>query len=319
VEPEIGEIEKAALAISETPLSALLAEKESPSFRIRTRRSDKSFPMTSKEVEIRLATALAERFDKENRLRVDLENADFTLGCEIRRGKAFLFLESFPAPGGLPPGSNASALTLLSGGIDSPVACAMLMKRGCRVDFLTFHSHPYTPERSVEKVRDIAEVLNRLQPKGRLFVCNLAPIQKAVRDNCSPRFRTILYRRFMFRIAEAIAKRNGNSALATGEAVGQVASQTIANLSVINAATSMLVLRPLAGLDKEEIIKTARFIGTFDISTEQVPDSCTVFAPDSPATTSTIEKIEKEEAKLDVNALLAETIEKTWKSATTSA
>ena len=312
--PDIDEIERTAVELAGPPLAKLLAENKSPSFRIRARRADKRFPLKSKEVEIRLAEALAKRFDPEQRLRVDLENADFTLGCEIRRGKAFLFLESFPAPGGLPAGSNASCLALLSGGIDSPVACAMLMKRGCRVDFITFHSHPYTPPRSVGKVRDITAVLNTLQPPGKLFICNLAEIQKAVRDNCSPRYRTILYRRFMFRIADAIAKRNGNQALATGEAVGQVASQTIANLAVINAATDTLVLRPLTGLDKEEIIKTAKAIDTFDISIEQVPDSCTVFAPPAPATTSKLRRIEAEEAKLDIAALLDETIENTWNS-----
>jgi thiamine biosynthesis protein ThiI len=185
------------------------------------------------------------------------------------------------------------------------------MKRGCRVDFITFHSHPYTPERSVAKVEEIAEALNRLQAPGKLFVCNLAEIQKKVRDNSSPRFRPILYRRFMFRVAEAVARRNGDAALATGEAIGQVASQTIPNLSVIDAATELLVLRPLLGLDKEEIIETARSIGTFDISIEQVPDSCTVFAPDSPATKSTLKKILFEEGKLDVDTLLEETIAKT--------
>jgi thiamine biosynthesis protein ThiI len=314
VDPRIDEIEAAGLALSEAPLSALIAENDEPSFRIRARRADKAFPMRSKEVEIRLATALTEKFDAENRLRVDLENADFTLGCEIRRGKAFVFLDAFPAPGGLPAGSNSPVLALLSGGIDSPVACSMLMKRGCRVDFLTFHSYPYTPERSVGKVRDLADVLNRLQKPGKLFACNLAEIQKQVRDKCTPRFRTILYRRFMFRVAEAVACANGDAALATGESVGQVASQTISNLSVINAATDMLVLRPLAGMDKGEIIETARWLGTFDISIEQVPDSCTVFAPDSPAINSTLGKILDEEAKLDVETLLGKTIADTLES-----
>ena len=315
VAPEMDEIERAALELAAAPLMSLLEGHDSPSFRIRTRRADKQFPLKSKDVEIRLASAISEQLDPRQQLRVNLENADFTLGCEIRRDKAFLFLDSFSAPGGLPAGSNASCLALLSGGIDSPVACAMLMKRGCRVDFITFHSHPYTPPRSVGKVRDVAKTLNSLQPPGKLFICNLAEIQKLIRDTCSPRYRTILYRRFMFRIAEAIAKRNGNQALATGEAVGQVASQTIANLAVINAATDVLVLRPLTGLDKEEIIKTAKTIDTFDISIEQVPDSCTVFAPKSPATTSKLKKIEAEEAKLDLESLLTKTIENTWNSA----
>ncbi|NOY75357.1 MAG: tRNA 4-thiouridine(8) synthase ThiI [Kiritimatiellaeota bacterium] len=307
-EKKIETMVEAAAAISQAVFERELDAKKHPTFRIRARRSDKNFAMNSKEVEIALATALSERFDKEERLRVNLELADITVSCEIREESAFLFTETFQGPGGLPTGSNSHVLALLSGGIDSPVACSMLMKRGCRVDFITFHSYPYTTEKSVDKVRRIVEVLNEYQPRrpGKLFICNLAPLQKIIRDSCSERFRTILYRRYMFRIAEAVARRNRSGALLTGEAVGQVASQTIANLAVIDNAVPMLVLRPLTGLDKEEIIKTAKRLKTFEISIERAPDSCTVFAPKSPATTSTIQQLEKEEAKLFVDELFEE-------------
>jgi tRNA uracil 4-sulfurtransferase len=312
--PDIEEIKEAVKSGSKPTFDAAFAIKKNPSFRVRSRRSDKNFPMTSKEVEIEIAEFVDILHNSEKRLIVDLVHADITIGCEIREKSAFIFFDIFPGPGGLPTGCNSSVLALLSGGIDSPVACTMLMKRGCHVDYITFHSAPYTPPESVEKVERLVKILNEYQYPGTLFVCNLAPIQKQIRDNCSERFRTVLYRRFMFKIAEEIAKKSKNHALITGEAVGQVASQTIVNLSTINSATEMLVLRPLAGMDKEEVITIAKRIGTFDISIEQVPDSCTVFAPNAPATKAPLDKVKKEEEKLDIAKLLEETITQVVKS-----
>lgn len=258
-------------------------KKKVVSFRIRARRSDKNFPLRSKEVEIKLATAAGSNYDYDS-LRIDLIDADVTVGCEVREEFAFIFYETCRAPGGLPVGSNAPVLSLLSGGIDSPVACYMTMKRGSAVHYITFHSSPYTPQDSIDKVKGIAAALNKFQKPGILHICNLAPMQKLIRDNCDGRLRTVLYRRMMFRIAEQIAKKNHLKALLTGEALGQVASQTVVNMGTINAATDMLVLRPLVGMDKNEVIKIAREIDTFDLSNVQVPDSCTVFAPKSPST-----------------------------------
>ena len=310
-EKEMNEIKDAAEVIAAPIFKQALEDRKHPSFRVRARRADKSFPLNSKAIEIEIAELVGAKFDIDERLRVDLENADITLFCEVREKNAFVYLETYPGPGGLPTGSNSPVLALLSGGIDSPVACSMLMKRGCRVDYLTFHSYPYTTTESVDKVKRLVKILDEYQQPGRLFVCNLAPIQKEIRDNCSERFRTVLYRRYMFRIAEEIAKKIGTHALITGEAVGQVASQTIINLSTIASAINTLVLRPLAGLDKEEVIKRSREIETFDISIEQVPDSCTVFAPSSPATAAPIDKIELEEKKLDIDQLLQDIIEET--------
>ena len=311
-DPDIEQIKKAVTSSSKPTFDAAFAEKKHPSFRVRSRRSDKSFPMKSMEVNIEIAELINVLHNSEERLRVDLEHADITIGCEIREKAAFIFFDSFSGPGGLPTGSNSPVLALLSGGIDSPVACTMLMKRGCHVDYITFHSAPYTPPESVEKVERLIKILDEYQQPGTLFVCNLAPIQKQIRDKCAERFRTVLYRRFMFRIADAIAKKSKNAAMVTGEAVGQVASQTIINLSTINNATEMLVLRPLAGMDKEEVIKISKKIGTFDISIEQVPDSCTVFAPNAPATAAPLGKVQEEETRLEVEELLAETITATW-------
>ena len=275
------------------------------SYRMRARRSDKNFPLKSKEMEIHFANQFLTKYD---RLKVDLENAELTIGLEVRRLNAFVWFESFNGPGGLPVGSSGSVLSLLSGGIDSPVACYSAMKRGSMCTFLTFHSHPYTPPTSISKVAQITNVLNSYQKAKSLYACNLAPAQKAIRDNCNERFRTILYRRMMMRVASIVADWNNDLALLTGEALGQVASQTLENMSVINNSTSKLIIRPLVGFDKNEAIIIARKMKTMKLSEIDVPDSCTIFAPGSPATASKLYVIKAEEAKLDLPALVRQCI-----------
>ncbi len=309
VPPDMAAIEAAADEIARPVFAAALAEKPRVRFRIRARRSDKSFPLRSKEIEIALAAVVAETVGAE-RLDVDLDDPELSLGCEVREEFAALFLETFRGPGGLPVGSNGKVLVLLSGGIDSPVCAYRMMKRGCAVDFLTFHSAPYTPPESEEKVKALADLLNRCQHPGTLYLCNLAPLQKQIRDRCNERDRTVLYRRAMLRIAEKVAARCGAGALATGEAVGQVASQTLRNLATINAAVKILILRPLCGADKSELIRMAEEIGTYPISIRKAPDSCTVFAPSSPATSVPESVALAEEAKIpDYDRLLAEITE----------
>ncbi len=278
-------------------------------FRTRARRSDKTFPLCSKEIEIEAATRLQEIFGE--KIKVNLDYPEVSIGVEVRDKIALVYYETFKGPGGLPVGTNSHVLALLSGGIDSPVACHMTMKRGCHVDFLTFHSFPYTPMESVDKVKRLASVLNRYQKKGRLYSCNISELQKLIRDNCNPRYRTILYRRQMMRIAEKICRFQKLNAIVTGESVGQVASQTIVNLSIINDATRMLILRPLAGLDKLESIERAEKIGTYNISIEALPDSCTVFAPPSPAVAAKFYLVEEEEKKIPD---LEEELEKAFRS-----
>lgn len=275
-------------------------------FRARARRSFKDFPLDSKALEIKLAEAASKPYDQ-SRLKVDLMKADITVGCEVREKFSFVYYEEYPGPGGLPVGSNSPVLVLLSGGIDSPVAAYMMMKRGCRVNFITYHSDPYTPPETVEKVKKLADLINTYQRPGKLFICNLAPIQKMIRDLCEEKYRTILYRRMMFRIAAKTAKYSKLEALVTGESVGQVASQTIINMAVIDNASPMLVLRPLAGTDKNDAIRISEMMNAFEISKLQVPDSCTVFAPSSPATSAKLGKIIDEEAKLgDYETVLEE-------------
>ena len=209
-------VELAASALAECPGKT--------SFRVRARRSNKRFPLSSKEIEIDLVTAVAERTGAE-KFTIDLNNAEITLGCEVRDEFAVIYMESFSAPGGLPVGCNPRVLTLLSGGIDSPVAAWMIMKRGSPCDFLTFHSAPYTPPETLEKVRRLASKLNEFQLHGTLCAANLSELQKAVRDNCKERYRTVLYRRAMMRIAAMTAERRRCHALVTGESLGQVATR----------------------------------------------------------------------------------------------
>jgi thiamine biosynthesis protein ThiI len=298
-EPDIEQLKKVVLESHKPIFEKAFAARpgKEVSFRIRARRGCKKFPMTSQEIEIELAEVVGESLDTDL-LTVDLKHADVTVGCDVREKIAFVFYETFPAPGGLPTGCNPRVLALLSGGIDSPVACYLAMKRGCPVDFITYHSYPYTPDETVEKVKRMASIINGFQQPGKLYVCNLAPIQKMIRDQCSPPFRTVLYRRMMFRIAEQVANQNNCKALLTGESVGQVASQTVVNLNTINNAIDMLVLRPLIGTDKKDAIELAGKIGTLELSNQQVPDSCTVFAPSSPSTAVPVWRIEKDEEKI---------------------
>ena len=306
--PDMVLIKQAVDDSCRTYFEQAFARQAEVSFRIRATRSNKLFPLDSKQIEIALAEVAAGKYDH-SKLNVDLKSADVSIYCEVRHEFAFVYYETFRGPGGLPVGSNSPVLALLSGGIVSPVACYLAMKRGCRVDFITFHSAPYTPPETFEKVKRVATLINTFQLPGRLHICNLAPVQKLIRDKCTPRFRTVLYRRMMFRIAETVARRTRRMALLTGEAVGQVASQTVINMATINAATDMLVLRPLVGTDKNDAVVMSRRMGAFDISIEQVPDSCTVFAPKSPATSAPQDRIIEEEDKIpEYKELLEEII-----------
>ena len=308
-EPEIGQILDLVRNSAGEQLKPIIEQKGLVKFRIRARRSDKRFPMMSKDIEIAAATTISEMFPKEQ-LEVDLTHPEVSVGIEVRDINALIYYQVFPGPGGLPTGSNSPVLALLSGGIDSPVACQMIMNRGCHVDFLTFHSYPYTPMASLEKVQKIAAKLNTFQKPGTLYACNLSEIQKQIRDLCTEKFRTVLYRRMMMRIANMICRRKKLNAIVTGEAVGQVASQTIINLGTIDAAADFVMLRPLCGMDKLETIRRAEKLGTYELSIDPQPDSCTVFAPPSPSVAAKLFDIEREEAKLgDLQPLLEKAYE----------
>ena len=274
-------------------------------YRMRARRSNKSFPLRSKEMEIRFADVLLTKYPN---LKLDLVDAEFTIRLEVRDEAAFVSLESVPCPGGLPAGCSSPALVLLSGGIDSPVASYMMMSRGCKCNFLTFHSYPYTKEELIDKVGKLVKQLNLFQGQGKLYACNLAQAQRIIRDECQEKYRTVFYRRLMMRVSEALAAKTGDEALVTGEAVGQVSSQTVRNLTAINNATNMLVLRPLIGVQKEFIIDIARKIETFDLSNIDCADSCTVFMPQAPVINTPVGIIEEEESKLDMADLLEKSL-----------
>jgi thiamine biosynthesis protein ThiI len=269
--------------------------------RVSTTRAEKRFPLTSPELDRYVATRILPGPD---RVRVDLEEPELVLGIDVRTEKSYVFSKRLPGPGGLPVGTQGSALCLLSGGLDSPVAAWMTMKRGCRVGFVSFHSHPYLGEGSKKKVLDLAHALCRWQGRSRLYVVPFARVQERIRDLAPESYRTVLYRRMMQRIASRIAARDGFEALVTGESVGQVASQTLENMALIGAAAELLVLRPLGGFDKEETIQIARRIGTFDLSNVPEPDCCTVFQPSRPVIRGRLDVCLETEAALGVDDLV---------------
>lgn len=302
--PDLGAIEEAVdrtFPAAYEAAAAAVPEGQPIPYAMEVRRSDKAYPMVSSDIERHFADRLLDRYP---RLAVNLRAPLLAVELEIRRERAFLSYERIAGPGGLPPGTGGSVLAMLSGGIDSPVACYLMMKRGCLVDYVTFHSEPYTPPELLLKVGRIAQLLNRFQMGGRLAAVNLLEAQKAVRDVCESRYRTVLYRRFMVRIGAVLARWFGARALVTGDSIGQVASQTLDNLGVISAAAPILILRPLLAFDKNETIAIARRIGTLAESEREVPDSCTVFAPPDPATAARLHKVAAQESRLDVDGLL---------------
>lgn len=268
---------------------------------VATRRANKSFPLTSPEVNRMIGTSL---LSGRPSLRVNLDSPDITINVELRE-KGYVFSRIIPGPGGLPLGSSGRGMLLLSGGIDSPVAGWLAMKRGVAINAVHFYSYPFTSERSREKVLDLCRVLAQYAGEVRLHVVLFTEIQRALRERCPEAFLTLLMRRMMMRLAEAIARKAGALALVTGESLGQVASQTLESLDVTGEVVDMPILRPLIAWDKEEIIDLAREIGTFDISIRPYEDCCALFVPPNPKTRPGREEIARAEARLgDFNPLL---------------
>jgi thiamine biosynthesis protein ThiI len=296
----VGEAPRDLDALAAAVLEALRGQQFS-SFRVRTKRSDKAFPHHSGTVDRALGAAI----HLSTGLRVDLEHADLTVFVEILRDRICFSFEKVPGPGGFPVGSAGRVMALLSGGIDSPVAAWRLMKRGCTVVLVHFHAFPLQDHSTIDKARLLSQALARWQYKSRLLLVPFGPVQQTIVALCPAPLRVVLYRRFMVRIAEALAARKKAKALVTGESLGQVASQTLDNMSVIDAAARGPVLRPLVGMDKEEITAEARRIGTFEISTLPDQDCCQLFVPRSPATSAKPEEVASAEAALDVGGLVA--------------
>jgi thiamine biosynthesis protein ThiI len=285
-------------------LEKRLGDLDPGSFAIRCVRSNKNFPMNSPEIERELG-----RFVQTlTGWPVDLSSPDLTLHVLVDEKGLFVWSRRVPGPGGLPVGVGGRATCMMSGGIDSPVAAWLMMKRGMRLDFVHFHSVPRTDPASLEKVADLVKILVRYQGRARLAMVPLLPIQEAIASRCPAELRVLLYRRFMLRLAEKAARRFKSDAIVTGESLGQVASQTIQNLRAVESVAFMPVLRPLISLDKPEIIARARRIGTYETSILPHFDCCSFLLPDKPATRSTAAELAEAETALDVQSLIEEAL-----------
>ena len=291
----------------ETICSSILTDlKDHPpvTFRVNAKRGDKRFPMTSPEIEreigARIVTALG--------WKVKLDHPEFAVNVEMLTTSAFYSFGKTKGAGGLPTGVSGRVACLLSGGIDSPVAAYRLMKRGCSVVPVHFHSYPFVTRASQEKVREIVELLTRYQMKTTLKMVAFGELQRQIVLAVPPPMRVVIYRRMMLRIAERIARDSRARALVTGEVIGQVASQTLENLCVIAAATQMPILRPLIGTDKEDIVVEAQRLGTFEISIVPDQDCCQLFTPRNPETRARIWKVQEAESKLPIDEMVASAV-----------
>jgi thiamine biosynthesis protein ThiI len=289
--------------IEETALEVMKGQDYAgKTFKVETRRPNKSFPLKSPEVSREVGAHLLRNLEG---LRVDVHNPQIRLDVEIRE-KTFIYCERVPGPGGLPLGCNGKAVLLLSGGIDSPVAAYMLMKRGVEIEPIYFHSFPFTSDRAKEKVIDLCRVLARYSGQMRLHVVNFTEALKEMGEKTPDDFLTIMMRRMMVRIAQKTAESIGAKALVTGESLGQVASQTLEALAATNEVATMPIFRPLIGFDKVEIMDLAKKIGTYDISIEPYADCCTIFVPEHPKTRPDLCGVHEAEKGLDVEKLTEE-------------
>ena len=275
-------------------------------FKVESKRTDKTFELKSPELSAKIGGFLLRDFKN---LKVDVHNPDFKVYIDVKEN-VYVYIDRFEGLGGLPIGSSGKGLLLLSGGIDSPVAGFMVAKRGMKIDCLHFHSYPFTSKRALQKAIDLGGILSAYTGKMTIYSINLADIYKAINQNCDRRETTILSRRFMMRIANKIAEKNEYQALITGESLGQVASQTIESISVINDSSEIPILRPLVAMDKKDIIDISYKIGSYEKSIEPYDDCCSIFAPDSPLTKPKLKYIKMSEENLDIEKLENEAIDK---------
>ncbi|MBR0160642.1 MAG: tRNA 4-thiouridine(8) synthase ThiI [Oscillospiraceae bacterium] len=276
------------------------------SFKVESKRSDKHFPMTSIQLSQYVGGELAERFPN---CEVDVHHPELVVNIEVRDIAAYVHAAPVDGAGGMPVGSNGIAVSLLSGGIDSPVSTYMIARRGVRLIPVHFFSFPYTSQAAKEKVIELGRILTSYCGGMTLEVVPFTHIQEEIRDKCPEEYFTLIMRRFMMRIAERIALYNGGKAIVTGENLGQVASQTMEAMASTQAVISLPVLQPLVGMDKEEIVRMARKIGTFDTSILPYEDCCTVFTPRHPKTHPKLREVEQAESVLAVDALVDEAFE----------
>ncbi len=279
-------------------------------FKVESKRADKLFPMTSIQISQEVGGNLADLFPH---VAVDVHNPDLTVYVEIRENSAYVHAPSVPGAGGLPVGMGGHAVSLLSGGLDSPVSSWMMARRGVELEMVHFVSPPYTSQQAQDKVLQLAQELTAYCGRMLVHVVPFTEIQEEIRKNCPEEFFTLIMRRFMMRLAQAVAKKAGAKALITGESLGQVASQTMMALAVTDDVAQMPVLRPLIGMDKVEIIRIAREIGTYDTSILPYEDCCTVFTPRHPATRPNLDEVREAESRLDVEGLVSKAMAgETW-------
>lgn len=305
-------LEQDIAVISATAVQ-LLAQQNFRTFKVETKRSQKHFPFTSPQLNAHVGDAVLARFNA----RVDLHAPEVTVWIEVADNYALMYTERIAGPGGLPVGSAEQAVCLLSGGIDSPVAAHRILKRGVNLIYAHFHSAPFTTNASQELVERLVALLTEYQQHSLLYFIPFAEMQQYIVANSPPSLRVIFYRREMLRLAERLAHKHRAPALVTGDNVSQVASQTLSNLRVINEAVTLPVLRPLAGDDKQDIVKQARQIGTYAISTEPFEDCCSLFVPPNPETHAKLERVLQVESKLELEPLrqaaLAQAVQKIFK------
>ena len=292
------------IEIAKAYLPQVLAGKKS--FKVKGKRSDKTFPLSSPEISREVGGAILSVCP---RIKVDVHNPEVTVRVEVRERAAYIHAGQFKGAGGLPVGAGGKGLLLLSGGIDSPVAGWMMAKRGVKLEALYFESMPYTSERAREKVLELASEVARWAGSIQVHVISLTHIQEELVKTCNEEYFTLLLRRYMMELSNRVAELKGCEALITGESLGQVASQTMQALNVTNALARFPVFRPVIGMDKEEIVEIARKIGTFETSILPYEDCCTVFTPKHPKTRPVLANVEAEEQKLDFAALCDEAME----------
>lgn len=292
------------LDVVEERLTTLLQEDRFESFKIATERRDKTFPITSMDVDRRIGAFVQDRTGA----RVDIHHPERIIRIEILPGSIYVGFDKIAGPGGLPVGVGGRVLTLISGGIDSPVAAFRVIRRGVRSSLVHFHGYPFLDDRSIVKARQLADHLANYQFFSRLILVPFGEIQRRIVIDAPEAFRVILYRRMMIRIAEAIARQEQAIALVTGESLGQVASQTLENVRAIDAVAELPILRPLIGLDKQEIIDQAERLGSYDISIQPDQDCCQLFMPRHPATRARLDEVEAAEARLPVDEFIAQAV-----------
>lgn len=286
----------------------LLKQSQGETFKVSARRSNKGFPMTSPEICREVGHHLLINTEG---LTVDVHNPDTEIFVEVRAEGSFVYTQGYPGNGGLPVGVTGKGIILISGGIDSPVAGWLTMKRGVEIVGLHFHSHPFTSERAKEKVLDLVRELAGYQGSVKVYINHFTEIQKEIKENCPRELYITIMRRMMFRIAALVAKKEEALALITGESIGQVASQTLESMEVINKVVDIPVIRPLVTMDKIEIMDLAQKINTYDISIQPYEDCCTLFLPENPATRPKLHKVLEAEENLDIEGLIEESMEKT--------